>query len=161
MHWSPCPRRPAPRACWTTGCSPRAPACASASCATAGAPWPACCAPAWAWASCPPAGSPPWACAPSGAPIPKPLSPPCRSEEHTSELQSPCNLVCRLLLEKKKQERIGRRVPPARQVATRRDERAVREGVTRWAVGQVRDERTRERPAVQLRQQQYPPQGRS
>src|ERR1039457_4354554 len=31
--------------------------------------------------------------------MPKP-SP--RSEEHTSELQSPCNLVCRLLLEKKK-----------------------------------------------------------
>src|SRR5256885_12660376 len=41
-----------------------------------------------------------------------PLSGPCplsfpsgangRSEEHTSELQSPCNLVCRLLLEKKK-----------------------------------------------------------
>src|SRR5256885_8252023 len=28
-----------------------------------------------------------------------------RSEEHTSELQSPCNLVCRLLLEKKKKER--------------------------------------------------------
>src|SRR5256885_9742118 len=28
--------------------------------------------------------------------------PPARSEEHTSELQSPCNLVCRLLLEKKK-----------------------------------------------------------
>src|SRR2546426_4717033 len=27
---------------------------------------------------------------------------PVRSEEHTSELQSPCNLVCRLLLEKKK-----------------------------------------------------------
>src|SRR5256885_11868334 len=27
-----------------------------------------------------------------------------RSEEHTSELQSPCNLVCRLLLEKKKKE---------------------------------------------------------
>src|SRR2546426_2134246 len=27
-----------------------------------------------------------------------------RSEEHTSELQSPCNLVCRLLLEKKKME---------------------------------------------------------
>src|SRR2546426_8360081 len=27
---------------------------------------------------------------------------PYRSEEHTSELQSPCNLVCRLLLEKKK-----------------------------------------------------------
>src|SRR5256885_9874616 len=32
-----------------------------------------------------------------------PLSvPDWRSEEHTSELQSPCNLVCRLLLEKKK-----------------------------------------------------------
>src|SRR5688500_19885548 len=28
--------------------------------------------------------------------------PRARSEEHTSELQSPCNLVCRLLLEKKK-----------------------------------------------------------
>src|SRR2546426_11151218 len=33
-----------------------------------------------------------------------------RSEEHTSELQSPCNLVCRLLLEKKKHEAR----PPAR-----------------------------------------------
>src|ERR1039457_5889301 len=30
--------------------------------------------------------------------------PPIRSEEHTSELQSPCNLVCRLLLEKKKRQ---------------------------------------------------------
>src|SRR5256885_13329578 len=29
-----------------------------------------------------------------------------RSEEHTSELQSPCNLVCRLLLEKKKIHRL-------------------------------------------------------
>src|SRR2546426_7076829 len=29
-------------------------------------------------------------------------APATRSEEHTSELQSPCNLVCRLLLEKKK-----------------------------------------------------------
>src|SRR5688500_19811343 len=29
---------------------------------------------------------------------------PRRSEEHTSELQSPCNLVCRLLLEKKKKK---------------------------------------------------------
>src|SRR2546426_4470262 len=28
-----------------------------------------------------------------------------RSEEHTSELQSPCNLVCRLLLEKKKKKK--------------------------------------------------------
>src|SRR5256885_13011368 len=29
-----------------------------------------------------------------------------RSEEHTSELQSPCNLVCRLLLEKKKKQNV-------------------------------------------------------
>src|ERR1039457_7043424 len=33
-------------------------------------------------------------------------SPNNRSEEHTSELQSPCNLVCRLLLEKKKKTKI-------------------------------------------------------
>src|SRR5256885_10556555 len=32
-----------------------------------------------------------------------------RSEEHTSELQSPCNLVCRLLLEKKKRKCHARR----------------------------------------------------
>src|SRR5256885_7016973 len=32
-----------------------------------------------------------------------------RSEEHTSELQSPCNLVCRLLLEKKKKTTKGER----------------------------------------------------
>src|SRR4051812_49988172 len=34
-----------------------------------------------------------------------------RSEEHTSELQSHVNLVCRLLLEKKKTKRTPRRVP--------------------------------------------------
>src|SRR2546426_6577927 len=41
--------------------------------------------------------------APPTRPTPR-SSPPfrSRSEEHTSELQSPCNLVCRLLLEKKK-----------------------------------------------------------
>src|SRR5256885_11841657 len=32
---------------------------------------------------------------------------PGRSEEHTSELQSPCNLVCRLLLEKKKKHALS------------------------------------------------------
>src|SRR3989454_3718597 len=32
-----------------------------------------------------------------------------RSEEHTSELQSPCNLVCRLLLEKKKKNNTNTR----------------------------------------------------
>src|SRR2546426_8134708 len=36
-------------------------------------------------------------------PIPTPSR---RSEEHTSELQSPCNLVCRLLLEKKKKKTV-------------------------------------------------------
>src|SRR5256885_12278599 len=35
---------------------------------------------------------------------------PARSEEHTSELQSPCNLVCRLLLEKKKKTRTTQNV---------------------------------------------------
>src|SRR5256885_9944475 len=39
----------------------------------------------------------PEALLPEGRPI-------TRSEEHTSELQSPCNLVCRLLLEKKKKQ---------------------------------------------------------
>src|SRR5256885_5098006 len=39
----------------------------------------------------------PFPCMPSAA-----TRRPTRSEEHTSELQSPCNLVCRLLLEKKK-----------------------------------------------------------
>src|SRR2546426_6531251 len=37
-----------------------------------------------------------------------------RSEEHTSELQSPCNLVCRLLLEKKKKKTRTRDVGCAR-----------------------------------------------
>src|SRR5256885_9481128 len=37
-----------------------------------------------------------------------------RSEEHTSELQSPCNLVCRLLLEKKKKKARHQRARPER-----------------------------------------------
>src|SRR2546426_8951806 len=37
-----------------------------------------------------------------------------RSEEHTSELQSPCNLVCRLLLEKKKTRLRYHMRPPQR-----------------------------------------------
>src|ERR1039457_7491798 len=36
-----------------------------------------------------------------------------RSEEHTSELQSPCNLVCRLLLEKKKTKKLNEQRPSA------------------------------------------------
>src|ERR1022692_5204707 len=39
---------------------------------------------------------------PAGMPLCRPMGSGLRSEEHTSELQSPCNLVCRLLLEKKK-----------------------------------------------------------
>src|SRR5256885_12940669 len=39
---------------------------------------------------------------PSNGILDLPLDVGFRSEEHTSELQSPCNLVCRLLLEKKK-----------------------------------------------------------
>src|SRR5256885_3284371 len=42
-----------------------------------------------------------------------------RSEEHTSELQSPCNLVCRLLLEKKK-KRVSAPPAPCRSRWTRR-----------------------------------------
>src|SRR2546426_9297341 len=38
-----------------------------------------------------------------------------RSEEHTSELQSPCNLVCRLLLEKKKKKKWPPATVPDRQ----------------------------------------------
>src|SRR2546430_16336893 len=58
--------------------------------------------PSWIWPR-------PRACCSSGARAPARISPPCaearkrsRSEEHTSELQSQSNLVCRLLLEKKK-----------------------------------------------------------
>src|SRR5256885_7314984 len=40
--------------------------------------------------------------APAGGRPARPRQAGIRSEEHTSELQSPCNLVCRLLLEKKK-----------------------------------------------------------
>src|SRR5688500_19802340 len=45
-----------------------------------------------------------WLCWPTAGP-PDVRIP--RSEEHTSELQSPCNLVCRLLLEKKKKQFIA------------------------------------------------------
>src|SRR5256885_10966135 len=58
-----------------------------------------------------------------GAPPPEPVPPPAppvpvppptaRSEEHTSELQSPCNLVCRLLLEKKNKKVVPTTRPSA------------------------------------------------
>src|SRR2546426_3962370 len=50
----------------------------------------------------PPARVTPW---PRGPAWSVPMAP-TRSEEHTSELQSPCNLVCRLLLEKKKKQHL-------------------------------------------------------
>src|SRR5256885_6285284 len=48
---------------------------------------------------------------------------PARSEEHTSELQSPCNLVCRLLLEKKKKIRHHHQQPHKRRLSTSKDKR--------------------------------------
>src|SRR5256885_11168917 len=46
-----------------------------------------------------------------------------RSEEHTSELQSPCNLVCRLLLEKKKKYQLsGTPIQPKDQIPFYRDQ---------------------------------------
>src|SRR3989475_3742687 len=45
-------------------------------------------------------------------PLAAPRVPPRRSEEHTSELQSQSNLVCRLLLEKKKNKRMYRAAAP-------------------------------------------------
>src|SRR2546426_4807458 len=54
-----------------------------------------------------------------------------RSEEHTSELQSPCNLVCRLLLEKKKNENAGAKraaVPHQRDTNAARHRRGLGRG---------------------------------
>src|SRR5256885_7118245 len=51
----------------------------------------------------------PWPWPPRAAPPPFRR----RSEEHTSELQSPCNLVCRLLLEKKNECTLNPRILPA------------------------------------------------
>src|SRR5256885_6522159 len=53
-----------------------------------------------------------------------------RSEEHTSELQSPCNLVCRLLLEKKKT--IGAQLSSSRSAV----------GTVLWPAGILRCART-------------------
>src|SRR6266513_5303882 len=49
-------------------------------------------------------------CVPRGQELPRRRSPGTRSEEHTSELQSRFDLVCRLLLEKKKKPRMTLRV---------------------------------------------------
>src|SRR2546426_5878810 len=66
----------------------------------------------WGARSSAPRRAPTWECPLLRSPTPPPGTPrrgssgvaSRRSEEHTSELQSPCNLVCRLLLEKKKQD---------------------------------------------------------
>src|SRR5256886_7192605 len=82
---------------------------------------------AWTWA-CPPSPScggrpPPRAACSDGSPSDRaslPAPPQAtRSEEHTSELQSQSNLVCRLLLEKKKRRRqriLASRQHPAQQL---------------------------------------------
>src|SRR5207248_5935477 len=72
-----------PPPCWPSSCWPGRMECHR---------WPS---PRPARRSRRPRPSCPWATAPS----------PVRSEEHTSELQSPYDLVCRLLLEKKKERR--------------------------------------------------------
>src|SRR2546426_4266961 len=53
---------------------------------------------------------PPWRARHRGYRVPRHQHRSRRSEEHTSELQSPCNLVCRLLLEKKKQKKITKTI---------------------------------------------------
>src|SRR5256885_6098067 len=63
---------------------------------------------------------------PEDAALIAPLFDAYRSEEHTSELQSPCNLVCRLLLEKKKQH--SRRIPYHHHPAVRYDQDCVEAG---------------------------------
>src|SRR5256885_11835757 len=67
--------------------------------------------PIWCWASA-------W---PRCATLPTAWrkAPSTRSEEHTSELQSPCNLVCRLLLEKKKTPIPSRRLNLSEDLYTR------------------------------------------
>src|SRR2546426_7094761 len=58
---------------------------------------------------------------------------PSRSEEHTSELQSPCNLVCRLLLEKKK-KRNQKKVDHSRRKKTLKMYRQILSCITYVAV---------------------------
>src|SRR2546426_8855541 len=52
-----------------------------------------------------------------------------RSEEHTSELQSPCNLVCRLLLEKKKH---GSQPTPPTSISTTDPRRLLRRSSSKF-----------------------------
>src|SRR5438876_5786186 len=57
--------------------------------------------------------------APDAKPVLQKIGERLRSEEHTSELQSPVHLVCRLLLEKKKQK-TSTSIPPQSQLTKRR-----------------------------------------
>src|SRR5256885_4262853 len=93
----------------------------------------------------------PWETTPS-AKTRRAQSPPAarkaRSEEHTSELQSPCNLVCRLLLEKKKIQTDAhqRAAPHPAHAACRRPARLdeeLHQGRHRHARGAKRDARAR------------------
>src|SRR5256885_8344157 len=65
-----------------------------------------------------------------------------RSEEHTSELQSPCNLVCRLLLEKKNANKLHRRARACKHFHLRQDRgrggRAFEDSLETSACGAVR-----------------------
>src|ERR1022692_4299494 len=62
---------------------------------------------------------------------------PRRSEEHTSELQSPCNIVCRLLLEKKNVSPSLRMVSSPRFVNAHQGARAVRLDAGQWACSRI------------------------
>src|SRR5262249_56687670 len=71
-------------------------------------------------------------------------SPTSRSEEHTSELQSLTNLVCRLLLEKKKEPHVDRRdsrrrkgLRSQRRFATHDEDCARTDGVSAWDAGEM------------------------
>src|SRR5438094_7294048 len=58
------------------------------------------------------------ACCMRCAPAVRPSAPIARSEEHTSELQSPYDLVCRLLLEKKKTKTTHKAYNPSHHIMT-------------------------------------------
>src|SRR6266487_2288129 len=77
-----------------------------------------------------------------------PVLPPCsesawaRSEEHTSELQSPVHLVCRLLLEKKKQglDAVGQRIMDLRGSLTDMETRCRTLDESSRTIGDVRSQ---------------------
>src|SRR5256885_10630742 len=97
---------------------------------------------------------------PEDAALIAPLFDAYRSEEHTSELQSPCNLVCRLLLEKKKQH--SRRIHHLRApAAIRASRRELSDPPTGGASDPGRDSRLRGTRMVLLRRASQRPTPRS